>query len=1128
MKKSMFLKPASLFLFLACGLGPLAAAPYGPDGRETRWIQPGGAALDLRVFGDEYYARTETRAGFTVVRSSADNAYHYAELSADGTALVPSATLANEPPPAGLPQHLDLPKARIMKIVGENRTKYDGDRQERWNERVLAARRSGGPAKPGDPKVRAAIVTGAQLGLTILVQFPDDSSTPGADPVLFPATQAKIENLCNQVGYNQDGNTGSVRDFFYDQSAGKLTYTQTVTQIITVPRARNYYNFSDYPANTTLRQNSSRLLLADAIDVLVAAKFDFTGLTTDIDGRAVATNVFFAGADSGVFAEGLWPQQWSLPSPVSVGTSAKRVFIHKFQITNAEDSAPVIGTFCHENGHLLLNYPDLYDYGYDSAGVGRHCLMGSGSYNNGGKTPSPINAYFKSIVGWSNVKDVAADDLLTVAMPSTGNVAYRFSKPGTPTEYFILENRGDDDKWAAASPDKGIAIWHIDETVGGNENQEMTPNSHYQVSLEQADGAFDLENGRNRGDGADLFDQATRKFSNTTIPDSKWWSGGESGLIATVYGDIGASTRVVFSTLSPDTIVVDSPDGGEVVFRDSIFTITWRANITGNLKIELYKGGVLHSVLSADEPNDRSFDWAVPEALEVGSDYSIRISGLTNAVAAEDYSNAPFKVTNAQFPAGGAVPYGWFMPGSASSVWKITKSAVYEGTRSLVSGKVGDGKISAVAYRSNFKAGNLSFYMMVSSEKSFDFARFYIDGVRQVFKAAGSEAGLSGKTGWIPVSLPISAGDHTFKWTFEKDDSYAGLKDAAWLDGVSLPETTQEIAVADAGGLDLAAGMTTSSFPDVVVGSASVPQTFTIKNVGAADLFGLAITKEGANLGDFVVGTLGNAALAPGESTTFQVVCAPTRVGPLSAGIRILSNDEDEAGFLIGLAGTGQGGPQIGVFAADGTKLRDDGKPTNFGHGIVGSAGKSRTFTIRNRGEGPLRDLAISKSGKGRGDFRVSPLAATSLAPGASVTFQVTFHASARNEREARIEIRSNDPEAVPFNLNVSGIGARKSAASPAPADGLAAAFGSLSNGNPARLPQVTTVEAADGQKYLALTVTRQAGKPDAGTVEVSPDLLDWFSGNKHTTVLIDNATTLKVRDNTPAAADVKRYIRLK
>ena len=70
-------------------------------------------------------------------------------------------------------------------------------------------------------------------------------------------------------------------------------------------------------------------------------------------------------------------------------------------------------------------------------------------------------------------------------------------------------------------------------------------------------------------------------------------------------------------------------------------------------------------------------------------------------------------------------------------------------------------------------------------------------------------------------------------------------------------------------------------------------------------------------------------------------------------------------------------------------------------------------------------------------------------------------------------------------------------------------------------------MEVIQGEKYLALTLTKQAGSPP-GDIEVSANLLDWFSGIKHTTILIDDATTLKVRDNTPITRDAKRYIRLK
>ena len=77
--------------------------------------------------------------------------------------------------------------------------------------------------------------------------------------------------------------------------------------------------------------------------------------------------------------------------------------------------------------------------------------------------------------------------------------------------------------------------------------------------------------------------------------------------------------------------------------------------------------------------------------------------------------------------------------------------------------------------------------------------------------------------------------------------------------------------------------------------------------------------------------------------------------------------------------------------------------------------------------------------------------------------------------------------------------------------------------------PPVTSTTVIGGEKFLVLTVAKPA-LPDgvSRTVQVSPNLLDWFSGKEHTTVLTDNEIFLKVRDNVPIAPGKKRYIRLK
>ena len=107
---------------------------------------------------------------------------------------------------------------------------------------------------------------------------------------------------------------------------------------------------------------------------------------------------------------------------------------------------------------MVCDFPDLYDYGYESNGVGDFCLMcGGGSDTN----PVHVSAYLKNQAGWtSRISEASPGTAVTLAAGTNDFLIHRRSR----TEYFILENRqraGRD----AALPDAGIAIWHADETA---------------------------------------------------------------------------------------------------------------------------------------------------------------------------------------------------------------------------------------------------------------------------------------------------------------------------------------------------------------------------------------------------------------------------------------------------------------------------------------------------------------------------------------------------------------------------------------------------------------------------------------------------------------------------------------
>jgi M6 family metalloprotease-like protein len=326
-------------------------------------------------------------------------------------------------------------------------------------------------------------------------------------PGLIPVDE--VDRFCNQVGYDGFGNNGSVYDYYSDVSGGLLRYTSLVADYYTTKHPRDYY--------TDPQEARGEELTREALDALLATGVDLSGLTTDHEGYIQALNVFYAGPCVNNWAEGLWPYSSSMdPYGTRFGS------FHDYQVTNLGDG-PVLGVYCHENGHMICDYPDLYDKDDIGNGVGSYCLMG---YFTSPTNPCQIGAYLKDVAGWTGDRIVASPGT-TVTLTAGRNDFLVHDRSGT--EYFIVENRQQEGR-DAQLPDAGLTIWHVDRN-GDNSAEQMTAESHYECSLEQADGRFDLEHDAGTGDPDDLFGgAAANRFGQNTVPDSRWWDGTASGL----------------------------------------------------------------------------------------------------------------------------------------------------------------------------------------------------------------------------------------------------------------------------------------------------------------------------------------------------------------------------------------------------------------------------------------------------------------------------------------------------------------------------------------------------------------------------------------------------------------------
>jgi len=563
------------------------AAPH--MGETVRLLQPDGTKITARAWGDEYYQHIESPNGYTLVRDEGSGWICYASLSADRRSLESTGIIYRgeqslhsasgvRPAQINVAPGVKLPLAAVREIASAN--------QDLLNQRPTPRIRTVSASEASSE----APISGSVLGLTLLIDFPDEPGT---------ITESEVDAYLNSFGYNGFSNNGSIREYFSDVSNGNLDYTNVLAAYYTALHPKAYYN--DTSINFGER---ARELILEALEALDADGFNFSQLSTNSYGQILSINVLYAGDRDVGWSKGLWPHQ----SWVS-GFSADGVSSSGYQITNM-GTAMSIGTFCHENGHLLMDWPDLYDYdsGSGATGIGAYGLMSGGSFGDGGRNPTPPNAYFRDLAGWETVThlDNSASNGI-FSHTANSNTSFKYTNPNNYGEHFWIESRIKSGR-SASLPDEGLLIWHVD-IAGNSRYNEMEPDRHFVVSVEQADGLFDLENERG-ADSNDLFRAGhVTEFNDNTLPNARWWDGSESGLSIYNIGPVGEEMEfhvgeiVQEKTVSCDFNVISDWDAAYV----GIFTITnngtnpvptwelswsftdgsllnsgWNANISGN------------------------------------------------------------------------------------------------------------------------------------------------------------------------------------------------------------------------------------------------------------------------------------------------------------------------------------------------------------------------------------------------------------------------------------------------------------------------------------------------------------------------------------------------------------------
>ena len=164
--------------------------------------QPDGSKLTLVLHGDEFIHYTTTLDGYTVLKNQAGY-YTYAHL--DGNQLVPGTCVAHDAAQRTSADHAAL--ASIRKgLVGNEMVQ---------NGRRMMSRRNGAMHRVG---ADGTMDYDRFRGLIILVNYTDKKFSMGNPNSFYD----DMVNTHDFTGYHMNGQfvgmTGSVRDYFYDNS----------------------------------------------------------------------------------------------------------------------------------------------------------------------------------------------------------------------------------------------------------------------------------------------------------------------------------------------------------------------------------------------------------------------------------------------------------------------------------------------------------------------------------------------------------------------------------------------------------------------------------------------------------------------------------------------------------------------------------------------------------------------------------------------------------------------------------------------------------------------------------------------------------------------------------------------
>ncbi len=292
--------------------------------------------------------------------------------------------------------------------------------------------------------------------------------------------------------------------------------------------------------------------------------------------------------------------------------------------------------------------------------------------------------------------------------------------------------------------------------------------------------------------------------------------------------------------------------------------------------------------LEANNNQEISFEVMLSSQIPSGQELLFEITAQYGSLSTNLEYSAFVGLAVDDFESQSLEAFGWTTVGD----YTFSTNA-HEGQYSLKSADIpNSGTTSATVEFNSTAAGQISFWLKVSTESNYDWVDFKINNQ--------TELHLSGDLDWTEYTFDVPAGNNVFQWKYTKDYMVSDNDDCFYLDYVTFPGGSGQTPGAPV----IALTTEEYNFGEILVGE-SVQLPLTVNNTGlSAGIVSMQVQDPFYIMSDDeeLVSSL-NFMILPDEEVTQTLVFAPSRDQEFSAQAIITTDDPNNNELIIYLAG---------------------------------------------------------------------------------------------------------------------------------------------------------------------------------------------------------------------------------